>query len=156
MRLQCSYLVKRDCKFAMFWLPDQESVLIYASIILDAQKHLLFPSIIYQGLSSILPTVSLDSTRATSEISISGTDVFKALTVLDTSKAMGIDGIGPKILNSCALALHEPLFHLFFSLSLMQHYLPAQWCIHLITQIHKSGDNMGVLSILSLCHIQSL
>jgi len=56
---------------------------------------------------------------------------------------MGIDGIGPKILNSCALALHEPLFHLFFSLS--QHYLPAQWCIHLITQIHKSGDNMVFL-----------
>ena len=118
MRLQCSYLVKRDCKFAMFWLPDQESVLIYASIILDAQKHLLFPSIIYQGLSSIPPTVSLDSTWATSEISISGTDVFKALTALDTSKATWeLMGLDPKFSTPVPLPCMNPS-SIYFSHSL--------------------------------------
>ena len=56
---------------------------------------------------------------------------------------MGIDGIGPKILNSCALALHEPS-SIYFSHSLSA-LLPAQLCIHLITQLHKSGDNMVFL-----------
>ena len=45
--------------------------------------------------------------------------------------------------RSCALALYEPLSHLF-SLTLSQHYLPAQWCMHLITPIHKSGDKTTV------------
>ena len=46
------HLVERDCKFAMFWQPDQGKCTYYASIILDSQEHLLFPklSIIYQGL----------------------------------------------------------------------------------------------------------
>ena len=35
------HLVERDCKFAMFWPSDQESVPNYVSIILDAQEHLL-------------------------------------------------------------------------------------------------------------------
>jgi len=33
-----------------------------------------------------------------SDNSFSATDVFNALTALDTSKAMGIDGIGSKVL----------------------------------------------------------
>ena len=61
-----------------------------------------------------------------SDISISETDVFNE--------------IGPKILKSCPLALHEPLFHLLS----LTHYLPAQWRMHLITPIHKSGDKTTV------------
>lgn len=45
--------------------------------------------------------------------SLLATDIFNALAALDTSQAMAIDGIGPEVLKSCALALHEPLFHLF-------------------------------------------
>ena len=45
------HLVERDCKFAMFWPPDQGSVCTYyASIILDAQEHLLL-CITYSSLS---------------------------------------------------------------------------------------------------------
>jgi len=66
-----------------------------------------------------------------SDISFSATDVFNALTAHNTSKAMEIDGIGPKVLKCRAPALLEPLFHLF-SLTLSEHCLPAQWGMHLI------------------------
>ena len=70
--------------------------------------------------------------RTLSDISISELDVFKALSSLETSKAMGIDGIGPKVLKQCVLALYKPLHHLFL-LSLLQQYLPQDWRTHLIT-----------------------
>ena len=61
-------------------------------------------------------------TSTLSDIGISELDVYEALSTLDTSKAMGIDGIGPKILEQCALALYNPLHHPFL-LSLSQHSL---------------------------------
>ena len=78
-----------------------------------------------------------------SDISFSDLDVYSALTTLNPSKAMGIDGIGPRILNHCALALYQPIHHLF-SLSLSQHYLPEEWRVHRITPIYKSGDKSSV------------
>ena len=56
---------------------------------------------------------------------------------------MGIDGIGPRLLKHCALALYQPLHHLF-TLSLVQHYLPQEWRFHLITPIYKSGNKSSV------------
>ena len=56
---------------------------------------------------------------------------------------MGIDGIGPKILKRCALALYKPLHHLFL-LSLSQHSLPSDWRVHLIIPVFKSGDKSSV------------
>ena len=78
-----------------------------------------------------------------SDISFSDLDVYSVLNTLDPSKAMGIDGIGPRILNHCALALYQPIHHLF-SLSLSQHYLPEEWRVHCITPIYKSGDKSSV------------
>ena len=43
-----------------------------------------------------------------SDIGISELDVFEILSTLDASKAMGFDGIGPKVLKHCALALFKP------------------------------------------------
>ena len=49
-----------------------------------------------------------------SSVSISLTsDVCTALSQLDSTKASGIDGIGPKLLRSCALALYPVIHHLF-------------------------------------------
>jgi len=48
-----------------------------------------------------------------SSFTITEADVIKALTQLDTSKAVGIDGIGPRILKHCATPLHSLLCHLF-------------------------------------------
>jgi hypothetical protein len=70
------------------------------------------------------------------DISISEEEVFQTLTPLDPSKAVGCDGIGPKL---CAPALYQPLHHLF-NLSLSQSYIPAEWRLHQIKPIFKSGD----------------
>ena len=78
-----------------------------------------------------------------SHISISELDVFKALRALDVSKAMGCDGISPKLLKHCAIALYQPLYHLF-SLSISQFYIPKEWRTHLIKPIFKSGNKSSI------------
>lgn len=76
-------------------------------------------------------------------IQLSESDVLHALTSLDTTKATGLDGIGPKVLKSCALALCDPL-QLLFQLCLDKHTIPAEWRVHAITPVHKSGDRTSV------------
>ena len=73
-----------------------------------------------------------------SDISVSE-EVFQTLSSLDPSKAAGCDGIGLKQLRHCALALYQPLHRLFF-LSLSQSYIPAEWRLHLMKPIFKSGE----------------
>ena len=71
---------------------------------------------------------------------------------------MGIDGIGPGLLKSCALALYEPLFHLF-KCSLSLHQIPAEWQIHKITPVFKSGDRACVCNyrpISLLCSVSKV
>ena len=58
---------------------------------------------------------------------------------------MGIDNIGPKILKLCAPALYLPIHHLF-SLSLSHQCLPAEWCIHCIVPVFKSGDRTSIIN----------
>ena len=93
-----------------------------------------------------------------SDISISEYDVYDALVSLDPQKSMGIDGIGPKLLKHCALALHRPLHHLFL-LTFSQNQLPEEWRTHLITPIHKCGDKSNVKNyrpISLLCSISKV
>lgn len=73
------------------------------------------------------------------DFNIEPIDTYRALASIDPSKAMGIDGISPKVLKFCASALYEPINHLF-QLSIDQGYLPCEWKLHLITPIFKSGD----------------
>ena len=44
---------------------------------------------------------------------------------------MGIDGIGPKLLKHCGLALYKSIQHLFM-LSISHHYVPEDWHLHLV------------------------
>ena len=83
------------------------------------------------------------ATRTLNNITIHSSNVYDALTMLDSSQAMGIDNIGPGIHKHCALAIYVPLCHLF-NLSLSSHTLPSEWCVHLIAHIHKSGDKTPV------------
>ena len=50
-----------------------------------------------------------------------------------------IDDIRPKILQSSASALAQPL-HYLFSLSVTNHEIPAEWKIHSIVPVYKVGD----------------
>ena len=98
---------------------------------------------IFTRSSFLLPTTdelpSIDS--LVSDVSVSVSDVYSELTKLDTSKAMGTDNIRPNILIFCAPALYLPIHHLF-SLSLSHQCLPAEWCIHSIVPVFKSGDRL--------------
>ena len=151
-------------------LANSESNKIYAYIYSLSSKHSLPPLMHFDSLSAttdsvkaslfnnyfysiftrssfVLPTIdelpSVDS--LISDISISDSDVYSELTKLDTSKAMGIDNIGPKILKFCAPALYLPIHHLF-SLSLSHQCLPAEWCIHSIVPVFKSGDRTSIIN----------
>ena len=73
------------------------------------------------------------------DIIVSESNAFKILQSHDVSKAMGCDGISPKLLKQCSLSLYRPLPYLF-SLSLSQSYLPLEWRTHLIKPVFKSGD----------------
>ena len=76
-----------------------------------------------------------------SEIVIFELDVYNALKSLDPSKASAYDGITAKILKKCAIALFQPIHHLF-SWSLCQHYIPVEWRTHRISPIFKSGERL--------------
>ena len=78
-----------------------------------------------------------------SDLQIDQLQVLEALSSLDSTKSSGIDGIGPKLLKHCALALYGPIHHLFCT-SLTKQVLPSDWKHHCITPIHKSGDKASV------------
>ena len=73
-------------------------------------------------------------------ISITEQDVYNALINLNTSKAMGPDGIATfNCFVKCASVLYRPFYH-FFSLILRYHYFLRDWKIHKIIPVFKSGD----------------
>ena len=85
---------------------------------------------------------------------VSELNVYKALINLDPNKALGIDGIGPKVLKYCAKSLVQPLCHLF-NLSLSTCVIPTEWKSHRIILIFKSGNRLLIsnnLLILLLCN----
>jgi len=86
--------------------------------------------------------------------SISNDEVLNVLLNLDTTKAMGSDGIPSIVLQRCATALYQPLSQLF-NLTLQSSNLPREWKIHKIIPIFKSGDptlakNYRPISLLSV------
>jgi len=88
-----------------------------------------------------------------SDITISEEAVYKSLSSLNPTKAMGMDNIGPKVLKICAASLTIPLHHLFL-MCLSQCKIPSEWKIHKITPVYKSGDptlikNYRPISLLS-------
>ena len=111
------------------------------------QQSILGPLLQHQTLKKLFLLPQMDMLplpqSILSDISISECDVYTALASLDPQKSMGIDGIGPKVLKWCALALHKPFHHLFL-LTFSQNHLPEEWRTHLITPIHKSGDQSTV------------
>jgi len=70
------------------------------------------------------PPDVIDHPSMISELSISDDEVLNVLLDLDTTKAMGSDGIPPIVLQRCALALYQPLSYLF-NLTLQFSYLPS-------------------------------
>ena len=83
-------------------------------------------------------------------ITITVADVYQALISLDVNKSAGIDNISPRVLQSCAVALSEPLITY-----LLNPTLPTCWKIHKIVPTFKVGDsncvkNYRPISLLSI------
>ena len=62
--------------------------------------------------------------------------VRRVLCDLDVSKAVGPDGISPRLLKNCYLELCQPLFLLFRRVS-SEATIPASWKIARITPVYK-------------------
>ena len=110
----------------------------------DADSANLFNSYFHSIFTkSSFPTPNPDNLPSPAtflgSISITNTEVLNSLINLDPNKSMGADNIGPKVLKHCALAIYDPLHHLF-NLSLSQQVIPSEWKCHAITPIHKSGN----------------
>ena len=68
---------------------------------------------------------------------------LEALNSINPTKAPGMDGIGPNFLKTCALAICDPLLHLFTQ-CLSQQNIPSVWRSHCITPVFKLGDRSSI------------
>ena len=93
-----------------------------------------------------------------SAIQISQEEIYNALTVLDPTKAAGINVmIDPVILKYCATALTLPLHYLLPHS--IKYSFPSEWQLHCITPMFKSGDKNNVANyrlISLLCTVSKL
>ena len=129
----------------------------------DKDKATLFNNYFFSVFSSdstVLPSSESlpPPTSSLGDIEISLSDVYSALTTLDACKAVGPDGISPRVLKFCAVALCEPIHYLFF-ISLRTQRLPSQWRLHKITPVFKSADKASITNyrpISLLCSISKV
>ena len=110
----------------------------------DQDKATLFNSYFYSVFNDKYSTD--DSSATTNDISgtlsdtvITSEDVHEALVSLDPNKAMGPDGISPKVLKYCADVLCQPISYLF-QLTIANGHLPSDWRTHCVIPIFKCRD----------------
>lgn len=76
-------------------------------------------------------------------LSISPSEVLKALDNVQTNKAPGPDGIHPQVLKHCRHVI-APLLHIVYNKSLRTGQLPSDWKKGRITPVHKKGSKLDV------------
>ena len=113
------------------FLPNNKTSMIYSSAMAFHQLSILIPALLvliwirlrylmntFIQCSPPVPSNFLlldrpEPVSCLSDLTITTTEVYQGLSSLDPGKAMGCDGIGPKLLKHCALALYEPSHHFF-------------------------------------------
>ena len=86
-----------------------------------------------RNLNEILPPLTLN------RIVITPQNVQDVLETLDTSKAVGPDTLGPRLLKEAASELSIPLSQLF-NLSLSRKSYPSQWKIANVVPVFKKDN----------------
>jgi len=86
---------------------------------------------------------SINNDTLLSDVVITTADVHQALRSLDPNKAIGPDGVSPKVLKYCADVLCQPIRYLF-QLTITNCYLPTEWRTHCVIPIFKSGDRAAI------------
>jgi len=74
---------------------------------------------------------------------ITTADGHQALCSLDPNKAIGPDGVSPKVLKYCADVLCQPIRYLFQS-TITNGHVPTEWHTHCVVPIFKSGDRAAI------------
>ena len=120
-------------------------------------KAALFNKIFHSAFSKKLAVPSVRSLNLPDKllcsISFSDLDTYNALCSIDPSKASGVDGIPSKVWKHSALALYQPVHHLF-CVCMKRSYLPQEWRTHQIVPISKrdsretSVSNYRLISLL--------
>ena len=127
-------------------IPEVMSDGSYSSSI-DYTKACMFNDFFYsvfaKSSNTTESTDNSDQTCTLHDISISTTEIFETLIILDPNKASGIDNISPRVLKFSALPLSGPISHLFQQ-CFVQSYLPQEWRTHCVVPIYKSGDKILV------------
>jgi hypothetical protein len=80
---------------------------------------------------------------------------LEILANFNVSKAVGPDGISPRVLKECAVQIVSPLCHVF-NLSLRSGVLPMDWLKANVVPVHKKSDkqqaeNYRPVSLLCIC-----
>ena len=93
------------------------------------------------------------------ELNFTQYDVYYILVGLDVTKAMGIDGIGPRILKNCALPLCHPLHQLFQKC--LQYHLNGQptlsfQCLSLVKRTYSATIGLYHFYVMYLKYLKNL
>ena len=113
--------------------------------IIQANLFIRFFNSTFSSSSYVLPPVRCLPTPISqlSHIDITPTDVYNALSNLDTTKAVGCDNIHHYILKHCAATLCTPVTNPFQAYILNQS-LPTEWKVHKIWPIFKKENPLYV------------
>ena len=85
----------------------------------------------------LLPTNQL------SQITVSESDVWSALTSVDPDKTNGRDTIGPRLLRECTTLLAAP-FSILFNACLIQRSIPEERKVYMMALVFKNGHKTDV------------
>lgn len=88
-------------------------------------------------------SIEVNNSPLDSKCFFSISEVYKALTDIDPSKACGPDGIHGLVLKNCAGSLSYPLW-LMFNYSIRTSVIPSDWKHGSIVPVHKKGDKRDV------------
>jgi len=111
----------------------------------------LFNNYFYSVFNANVLSTQLDNSRATnndtllSDVVITNADVHETLSSLDPNKAIGLDGVSPKVLKYCAdvHVLCQPIRYLFqlINYALQSPTIRLAYTVtHCVISIFKSGD----------------
>ena len=135
-----SFTSKKDCRYPIFH--DDAPV---ADPTIKANLFNRYFNSVFTRSKFVLPPLNSLPTPSEqlSSIEITSSDVFSVLNRLDVHKAQGPDGLHPAVLKGCAVALCDPLAHLF-NVSVASGELPQEWKVHKIVPVPKSANRSSV------------
>ena len=128
---------------------NQAGVLKSGNMVMDTDSDIAdcfnqyFSSVFTEEDLSNLPAspapLFTDESVSCSDISFDTNTVLKALSKLRPDKAMGLDGLSPRLLIEIKEQISYPLY-LLFRKSLDESVIPDDWKQGLVTPIHKKGN----------------